>query len=355
MKKSIFRKVLSLTLVASMICMPSLALAAALSDISDEMSTVKISPAVSSHEIMFATPSGVQYNDDVIITFGSDFIVGEHLTVTDVDIDVGDSGICSSAGWSDQTVADSAGVSTWGVATTSSTVTLTAPTGTSGEVVAGNCIRIQLGASAALGSNEITNPTVAGSKTIAYTGSFGDVGTSTIQILDDDQVAVTAEVLGSISFSISETAIGFGNLSATQDRYANTSGGSNTEAVGHTMTAGTNASSGYAITVKGATLTSGSNTITAIGGTHAATSTGSEQFGIRISDNAAGTGSAVDPYDDAAQYAYDATASATDVVAEASGATADTIYSVRYVANIASNTEAGSYSTAFTYVATANF
>ncbi|MCK5591518.1 MAG: hypothetical protein KAI72_06150, partial [Candidatus Pacebacteria bacterium] len=341
MKKSIFKKSLSVAL-AILIATPSLVIAASLTDLSDEMSTLKVSE-LSSHEIMFATPSGVQYTETVIITFASDFAIGS-LEVADVDIEVGDSDVCSSAGWTDQTVAAAAASSVWGVATTSSTITFTAPDDTSGQVTAGNCMRIQLGTSAAGGSNEITNTTTTGSKTIAYTGTFGDTGTTTVQMLTDDQVAVTAEVPQSLTFSITNPTIGFGDLSATQDRYANTTGGSDTEVVANTITAGTNASSGYSITVKGATLTNGSNTITAIGGVHAATSTGSEQFGIRVSASG-GDGIVSDPYDDAAQYAYGATASVTDVVATATESTANTDYSVRYVANIASDTEAGSYST----------
>ena len=172
--------------------------------------------------------------------------------------------------------------------------------------------------------------------------------------MDNDQVAVSAEVLGSITFTLSENTISFGNLSATNDRYANITGGSDAEDTAHNFIAGTNASSGYAVTIEGATLTSGSNTITAIGGTASTSDTGIEQFGIRITSSG-GDGAVTAPYNDATDYAYDADSGTTDEVASASGATADTTYVVRYLANIASNTEAGSYSTALTYVATANF
>jgi len=351
MRKNIFKKILSIILTLS-VAIPASVLAASLSDISDEMSSLKKS-TVSSHEIMFVTPSGVQYDDTVILTFQSDFVIGD-LEVADVDLDENSGSDCSAGTWTDLTVADSPGVSTWGVATTSSAITFTAPSGTSGQITAGRCMRVQLGASAALGSNEITNTTTSGSKTISFSGTFGDTGTATVEILDDDQVAVTAEVLQAITFSISANAINFGNLSSTNDRYADATTGSDTEVIAHTFTAGTNASSGYSITVQGATLTSGGNTITAIGATHAATSLGAEQFGIRITA-ADGSGAVLDPYDDVAEYAYGADAGTTDVVASASGSTADTVYSARYLANIASDTEAGSYTTALTYVATANF
>ena len=121
----------------------------------------------------------------------------------------------------------------------------------------------------------------------------------------------------------------------------------------HNFIVGTNANSGYTVTVQGATLTdSSSNTITEIGGGAVGSSEGSEQFGLKISASG-GNGAVSAPYD-TANYAYAAT-STTDVTASCTGTTANTTYSITYIANIASNTEAGSYSTELTYVATANF
>ena len=349
MKKSIFRKVLSLTLAVSIMCAPSLAMAAPLTDITDEMSTLSDS-VVSSHDIRFVTPSGVQYTETIIITF-EDFDIGE-LEVVDVDIAESASAACDTFP-TDLTVAASAAPSVWGVATTSSTITFTAPDDTAGEITAGRCMQIQLGSTAALGSNEITNPVSTGNKTIAYTGSFGDTGTSTITILGDDQVAVSAEVLGSITFTLGANTISFGNLDAANDRFANETSGADNEEEAHDFVVGTNASSGYAVTIKGSTLTSGGNTISALGGTASTTNIGTEQFGMRITATG-GDGAVSAPYN-TANFAYAADISTTDEVATASAATGDTTYSARYVANIASNTEAGSYSTALTYVATANF
>jgi hypothetical protein len=56
----------------------------------------------------------------------------------------------------------------------------------------------------------------------------------------------------------------------------------------------------------------------------------------------------------AAGFAFDS-AAFPDIIATASGASANTTYSARYIANITANTEAGSYTGAVTYVATANF
>lgn len=157
----------------------------------------------------------------------------------------------------------------------------------------------------------------------------------------------------SLSFSISDNTIGFGALSASSARYATgdtTGTGSETEA--HTLAASTNATNGYTITVQGATLTSGSYTIAAIGGTNANSSAGTEQFGLRASDT--GTGSVSSPYA-AAGFAYAATAGTASTLGTGLGDSSSTTFSLRYLANITTATEPGSYVATLTYVATANF
>jgi hypothetical protein len=353
MKKFISsKKIVSVVLTGVLIVLtPMTAMAAALSDLSDEMSTLKKS-TLSSHQIQFVTPTGVESNTDTIIfTFQSDFAIGG-LSLTDLDLAEGNSS-CSS--FSELTVAASPGADTWGFATTSSSITLTAPSsGSTGYVAAGDCIQLQIGSSAAGGTNVVTNPSTAGSKTIGISGAFGDSGTTTVEILDDDQVQLTAEVPQSITFSISANSASFGNLSASDDRFATAAGGNSSETSAHTLTAGTNASTGYVLTVEGDTLTSGGNTITAIGGTAASSTLGSEQFGMRVTASG-GSGAVSAPYNQSTSYAYAASAGTTDEVASATGSTANTTYTVYYVANIASNTEAGSYTAALTYVATANY
>jgi hypothetical protein len=66
-----------------------------------------------------------------------------------------------------------------------------------------------------------------------------------------------------------------------------------------------------------------------------------------------GSGAVVAPYS-ASGFALN-TAGMPDQVATSTSASANTTYSARYLANITSNTEAGSYSATLTYVATANF
>ena len=91
-------------------------------------------------------------------------------------------------------------------------------------------------------------------------------------------------------------------------------------------------------------------------GSPAASSTpGTEQFGIRATV-AGGTGATIDPtFAAATSYGYDATATTSALFASGTGSTNTSTYSLRYVANIAALTEAGTYVANMVYVTTANF
>jgi hypothetical protein len=138
----------------------------------------------------------------------------------------------------------------------------------------------------------------------------------------------------------------------------------------------TNAQGGIVVRAKtfaspGHTLTSGSNTITAIGGTKAASSAGSEQFGFCVATTG-GSVTATAPYNDTncdddsstgaftgtGQFALDTTATATtfgDDIASAAGASATTVGHLNFIGNIAITTEAGIYTTDISLIATGTF
>jgi hypothetical protein len=120
------------------------------------------------------------------------------------------------------------------------------------------------------------------------------------------------------------------------------------------MTASTTAASGYTISVQGASLTRGSFTIAPIGATAATSTPGTEQFGIRATASG-GSGVVAARYSSSTDFAYNATASSSDVVATTAGVSTDTTYSLYYISNISSLTESGQYATALTYVITANY
>ncbi len=156
---------------------------------------------------------------------------------------------------------------------------------------------------------------------------------------------------GYVSFSVASATIDFGSI---------TSGSTATGS--HTMTIDTSAGGGFSITVTGDAPTKGSEVIDAIGAVAAASSAGTEQFGINlvantspaVGANPSGTapiGSAASPYDTADQFAYQS----GDTVAEANSSTNETVFTVSYIANVSSSTEAGDYSTTLTYSVTGNF
>lgn len=262
------------------------------------------------------------------------------------DMDVLDDGV-------NVTLAASPSGATWGAVRTSATV-ITLTNGTT-AVGAGSVMRIKIGTNAtnqSTGVRQITNTTTNGSKTIAMTGTFTDVGTTTVNILTDDQVAVTATVDQSLTFSVSDNTIGFGSLSASAACFAQgTAACSASEVEAHNIIVGTNAENGYSMTINGTTLTNGAFTI-ATTSANTASTVGSEQFGLRMTATG-GSGTVSAPYA-AAGYAFDSL-NFPDQVAASTGASANTTYSVRYIANIASVTEAGAYTSTLTYVSTANF
>jgi len=154
-----------------------------------------------------------------------------------------------------------------------------------------------------------------------------------------------------LTFTIADSQIDFGFLSA-----------SSVTTDSNTMVISTNAVNGFTISVTGSTLTSGSYTIDAIGSTAAAGVADKEQFGINLVANTtpsigaapSGTspiGSAANQYNTANRFAFNS----GDTVATSTVAINETTFSVSYISNISSNTEAGTYITTLTYLATANF
>lgn len=330
------------------------AFAASLTSMSDNQSRLREN-VDSNHEIKFVTPSGVQAAETVTITFSADYTSVNTISFEDVDFAEGNTNNCTTATFTDETLAASPSGTTWGVGSSGQVVTLTSATGTIATDV---CVRIRIGTNAVVGTtgvDQVTNgPLDDNDDSVAIAGTFGDTGTMAMDIIADDQVVITATVDPSITFAISDNTIGFGSLSAADDRFANGAGtGSSTTVVAHTLAAGTNATSGYVMYMLGDTLTSGGDTITAPAGP-SATTVGSEQFGLNLVATG-GTGTPDAQYGTASQYGFGSTGTTQDNIASATGPTATTTYDATYIANIAAVTEAGSYSTTLTYTATATY
>jgi hypothetical protein len=224
-------------------------------------------------------------------------------------------------------------------------------------------VQIRIGSNAisqASGTSVITNPAVAGPYSILLGSSFGDNGSITQNIITNDTVSVSATVQQSITFTISTTTIYFGALSSLSPKFASSTNasGDTIETTAHSLAVSTNAPSGYNISIRGQTLTNQqatSSTITPIGASPAVSATSTEQFGIRVTV-AGGTGGVVDAtFASTTAYGFDSTATTSAPLAVGTVSTNTTTYSLRYLANIAGTTEAGTYVANLIYVATANF
>lgn len=358
-KQTLSKKIVSLFTIFATVLGFSLinvqfAYAASLSALSDTMSSLKVS-TLSSHTIRFTTPTGANQNTDtIIITFPSDFNFTSKTIGTVTFTHGATTGLEST-----ETLAASPSATAWGAVfsgTENRILTLTAPTDGTGAAVLAPADKVVI----TYDSTNSTNAATPGTYVVDIAGTFGDTGSISVNLIADDTVSVSATVQQAITFTISTSTIYFGNLSAGAAKFAsstNTSGDS-TETIAHTLAVSTNAPSGYAITVRGQTLTSQQNalnTIDATGGTAASSSAGTEQFGIRATASG-GTGSTIDStFSGGSTYGYDATATTSVSFASGSGATNTTTYSLRYLANIAGTTEAGTYAASLVYVATANF
>ena len=362
-KKSLFAKFTSFVAMSALILVTSftpnfahIATAASATAMKDTLSpatgafNAEKASTVANHTIVFTTPTGIAAAATLTLTFDNSTSLG---SIAFGDIDLADDGV-------DVALAAAPSGATWGVTKTGLVITFV---NGSAAVAAASVITIEIGTNATFGTtgtNQITNGT-AGTTLITIGGTFGDTGTIGVPIIADDVVVVNALVQPTITFTVSDNSIFYGNLRTAGICFAiGTDPGpvtctQTTENDSITLTAGTNAASGYIITAQGATLTSGiaGPTITPLAA-NTASSPGTEQFGIRLRNVTGGSGTATAPYA-AAGYAWTPTASTAAQIASASGPSASTSYGVAYMANIASSTEAGTYTANHTYVATATY
>lgn len=337
------------------------ALAAALSQKSDVMTRLE-DGVVSNHTITFTQYTTTQFVAGETITVQFD-TVGQGFNLTalsaadplDYDIRVAstEESIVANGG-----CASNDAIEVNEVNTSTDTITFTACSSYTSEA-AGSTIIIEIGNHASTGgagNSQITNPGSTGNKTIAIGGTFGDTGDIVVDIIDDDSVNVTATVDESIAFTISDTTIGFGTLSLANARYAtgNAAGADADTTYAHQMTIATNAANGYSITYNGPTLTSGLNTITVASINDDANGDPgtTEAFGMSMSTS--GNATIASGYNHGDPDWTFVASTPTQIVSETAPTSTETI-DVRYIGNINGTTEAGSYSTDVTFVATATF
>ena len=205
--------------------------------------------ATANHTVQFTLPNGLLAGASISLTFAAGFSLGSNtatgLDFNDMDLKV--NGV-------NRTLGAAAGGATWGVATTTSTITFTSGT----DVMASSSVvAILIGSNAtsgATGDTFIVNPTNGGSYTIDVGGSIQDSGQTRVEILSD--VVVSAAVNTSFTFTVngiatsstvngttttkSSTAstIPFGTLVANQ-----------IDTLAQQLHVTTNASQGFAVTV----------------------------------------------------------------------------------------------------------
>jgi len=211
------------------------------------------------------------------------------------------------------------------------------------------CISVPSGGSVSVGyqSTNCTGfDTTLGSMSGTTNAPVGDGTAYTTKIC----ATAAGAVAETLTFSLGANSLNLGTLSTSA-----VSTGS------HTLTVGTNAANGVMVTYSGSTLTSGANTITAMS-TAAASSVGTEQFGINAKDNVTpnvGVECSGTPPIAAAATGYSTVDNFKFVTGEtilsSSGSINDTTCTISYIANISAPTQAGTYTSTLTYIATGTF
>lgn len=353
------RRILSLAAIAGLIAanIPFIKVqrveAAVLTSLKDVMSTITES-VDANHTISFVAPSAVANNTTIVITFPTGFDVSS-IVEDDVDIAGSTEGELTTA-------ADCSGSEDASVEVSGQAITITLCSGDGGDFTNSETITIEIGTNATAsgtGSNQITNQTAAQNTTdpVIDVVLAADSGSFAVEIIADDSVSVSATVDPSLTFTISDVSIGFGVLDASQECWANgtpPSSCDSTSESAHNLTVATNAASGWAITYNGATLTSGGNTIDVANIDGDADGTpGTEQFAIGAATDGTSTNIVEDYRQPDNNFRF--IASTTTTLATEAAPTLTETLSMYYLANIAATTQAGSYTTSITYIATGTF
>lgn len=221
--------------------------AAALTNASDTLS--ESAPNVlSNHTIEFTTPNGLVSGQTIVLTFDGAFTFpGAGFDFNDIDL----------ATTTDEVLGAAAGANVWGVATTSSTITLTTPTNYG--VASATAITIEIGDNAtfgATGNSQITNPVATSSYPIGIT-SGQDTGEVLVAIIESVTVSASIETVFDLTISGvasgatvngSPTTTATGTTPTTLPFETVAQGTSKTLA--HDISVVTNANDGFVVTVE---------------------------------------------------------------------------------------------------------
>lgn len=213
------------------------------------------------HTIMFVTPSGVQVDETITLTFDNAGHLFNLTSVDYTDMDIAEDGdnLCNGA-WTDKTLAENATTTAWGVNvnTTTDVITLTAPS-TGIPITADRCVQIEIGTNATSGvggDQRINNPGSANYYDMDIAGSFDDIGSTLIVVI----ATITAEVtvvetltftVGGLANTVCDFGGGQGDITTTATSIPFATPTVETFVDGcQSLTITTNAVSGYAVTVR---------------------------------------------------------------------------------------------------------
>jgi len=352
---------------------PQIAMAASITTATDTMTRLKAS-TLSDHEFRFVTPTGMAISTNMTLVFSAGFTGVGTVVVADVDVAENSGSVCTAGSWTERSMG--VGVSQFNATGASQTVTISAGASAT-PLTAGRCIRVRIGANATdvtgsgPGTSRITNGAVGSSDTITIGGTFGDSGIISADIIDDDQVTVSATVNQTLTFDLDTAATDIESGAPYTVPLGVLSGGSvtrsGTASVNMIIAEGlTNASGGMNVTVRNANGNQGLKSTSApadyIGSTTGTMSAGTPNYGLCVA-TAALTG-----FTRATGYVSDtcALASGTNQIRALSATATDILTSIAPVsaghaeivvnATISGSTPAHTdYTDTLTFVATASF
>jgi len=367
---------IALVIMTSGVLNPFVANATTVTTATATFGRIKASAPADSIILRFASPTGIQTGgaDTISLTFSADFTVAA-VAAANFDIGLGNSATCSSATYSDEIVALTASATDWGVGVSGQVITFSPET--DDTLTAGYCIQIEMGLAATTGgtgsASTIANGAADDNDTIIIGGVFGDSGTLTIEIIDNDQVTMSASVAETITFDLdtattnTESAtpytVNLGQLLYTQVNRSDHSGINSIY-----MDAATNATGGMTVTVQNANgadgLKSTSVPTDKIVNAAAVMSAGTANYGLCVVSGPTGGLSRAGTYNSGGTCT---TASSTNevealtttplpLIASTSASTAAGRAEVLVNATVTSSTPAhADYADTLTFIATASF
>jgi hypothetical protein len=215
---------------------------AALSAVSDTLSRVKVN-TTANHTVKFTTATALAAGNTIKVQWDP----------------AGDAFVLGTLALADMTFTGASLVAACTVGVTDEVTVVVDVTAPDENAIFTVCTGDTVGAGVktiVFGNTKITNPATFGSYIVRIITTTDGTADATVTILANDQVGVSATVVQTISFSISDITIGFGSWTGTELRYAtgDTAGSTIEPGAGlpSQLTASTNAPSGLTITIRSA-------------------------------------------------------------------------------------------------------